>query len=88
MLDCPQCKKEVQRLSIPLGGKLGCVECNGERKVAINPNLGQTVDRYVRKDGTVGKITVGKDWEISQRRISKDDNHTVINQATGKLPQY
>ena len=53
-----------------------------------NCNLGQTVHEYVKKDGSRGRLTAGKDWEIANRTISKDDGKTVINKVTGKPAQY
>lgn len=85
-MDCPQCKKEVNKLTIPLEGKLGCQDCNGKTKVHFLANLGQTVDVYTRKDGSKGRITTGKDWEMSNRRITSEK--VVINRVTGKPTQY
>ena len=86
-MECPKCLKEVSKLTIPLEGKLGCVECNGTPKMNFICDLGQTVDKYPRKDGTTGRITRGKDWELSNRRISPD-GVSVYNKATGKPTQY
>lgn len=88
MMTCPQCSQETHKLTIPLGGKLGCPNCNVHVSKPYNVNLGQTADKWIKNDGTVGKITVGKQWEIDNRRISRDDGVTVINHATGKEPQY
>jgi len=51
-----------------------------------NVNLGQTVDTYVKSDGSIGKITAGKAWEIENRTITPEGN--VINKKTKKDPQY
>ena len=53
-----------------------------------NVNLGQTVDTYVKSDGSIGKITAGKAWEIENRTISPDDGRSVVNKKTGKPPEY
>lgn len=88
MFTCPLCKQEAKTLTIPLGGKLGCRSCNVKAPKVFNVNLGQTVDTYVKKDGSKGRITVGKDWEMSNRRISSEDKRIVINKATGRETQY
>ncbi len=48
----------------------------------------QTVDTYKKSDGSVGKITAGKAWEIENRTISPDDGRSVVNKKTGKPAQY
>ena len=50
--------------------------------------LNKTIESYTRKDGTKGKITSGKAWEIENRRVSRDDGKSVINAKTGKPAQY
>ena len=52
----------------------------------INVNLGQTVDTYSKSDGSIGKITVGKAWEIESRTITPEGR--VVNKHTGRDPQY
>lgn len=54
----------------------------------VNVNLGQVIDKWVKPDGTIGKITVGKDWEIRNRTISNDDGRSVVNKVNGKPPEY
>lgn len=90
--ECPMCKNDVNKLIIPLGGKLGCRECVGESKIPYNVNLGQTLDRWTSVDKKTGKeishrISVGKNWELENRRLSKEDNKTVLNIKTNKETQ-
>ena len=87
MFTCPSCNSETRRL-IGYENKVGCDFCGVPKKRQANCNIGQTVDRYTSRDGTPGRITVGKAWEQDQRRISKDDNFTVINRVTQKETQY
>lgn len=88
-MECPICHNPTNKLVIPADGKkLGCRECVGFSKAPTNVNLGQTLDTYTKKDGTKGKITVGKNWELENRRVSMDDGRTIINQVTGKPPEY
>lgn len=61
-------------------------------KKRSNTSLGQTVDKWSHVDKKTGrtvdhKISGGKDWEIVNRVISKDDGKTVINRVTGKPSQ-
>lgn len=49
-------------------------------------DLGSVVDKYPRKDGSVGKITKGKAWEIDNRRTMPDGS--IVNQKTGREAQY
>lgn len=53
-----------------------------------NVNLGQSSDRWTGSDGRVRNISVGKEWEINNRVLSKDDGKTMINRVTGKPAQY
>lgn len=93
-MDCPICKTDnVTQLVIPEGGKLSCRSCAGEQKIRSNPNLGQTVQRWTHIDKTTGReikhrLTSGKEWEISHRRVSQDDPKVVINTFTKKEAQY
>ena len=62
-------------------------------KGRVNVNLGQTVDKWSNVDQKTGnhkhhRITVGKDWEIKNRTISKEDKNVVVNRVTGKEAQY
>jgi len=57
-----------------------------------NASLGQTMDKWTHVDKKTGrtikhKISGGKDWEIKNRVISKDDGKTPINRVTGKPAQ-
>jgi hypothetical protein len=51
-----------------------------------NANLGQVVDTYKKADGSLGKITYGKDSEIKNRTITPEGQ--VINKQSGKDAQY
>jgi hypothetical protein len=51
-----------------------------------NANLGQVAQYYVKKNGSRGKITEGKKWEIEHRKLSPEG--VVINEKTGKEAQY
>ena len=58
-------------------------------KKRSNVNLNQILDRWTHIDKKTGneikhKLSAGKDWEINNRVISRDDGVTVINRATGK----
>lgn len=93
MLTCPQCDKEVKMLVIPHEGRLGCRDCAGKVPKRYNVNLGQTVEQWTHIDKHTTneikhKLTVGKNWEIDNRIISKDDPKVVINRVTGKPSQY
>ncbi len=91
MFQCPNCKAEAKRLIAPsdrTDGKLFCNACYGPVKKHTNCNLGQTVDSWVKADGSRGRVTVGKKWEIEHRRINPEDKMSVINYATGKESQY
>ena len=87
MFTCPSCGSETHRL-IGYENYVGCGACGVPKKRQSNCNLGQTTQNYTRRDGTRGRITVGKEWEMDQRRVSKDDNFTVINKATGTETEY
>lgn len=87
--DCPSCKAVTPKLiGYTDPPRVGCPNCGTQRPRFSNCNLGQVVDTYVKKDGSIGKRTVGKDWEIGNRTISRDDNFTVVNKATGKEAEY
>lgn len=63
----------------------------GARK--FSANLHQIVDKSTHRDKKTGKLishklSVGKQWEIDNRRLSPDDGATVVNRATGKPAQY
>ncbi len=47
-------------------------------KRKVNINLGQSIHNYVKPDGSRGRLTVGKDIEISQRTISPDDGKIFL----------
>lgn len=49
-------------------------------------DLHNPVDKYVRKDGSTGKITKGKAWEIDNRVVGKEGK--VINRLTKRETQY
>ncbi len=62
-------------------------------KKKSNANLGQTLEKWSHVDKKSGKtiehkLSVGKNWEIVNRGLSKDDNKTAINKVTGKEAQY
>lgn len=91
--ECPSCKAGTNKLIIFNEPKrLGCPNCGSPKSKPINPNLGQTLDRWehVDKKGIVHKhrLSVGKDYEISNRAISRDDGKTVINSKTGRPSDY
>lgn len=87
MFDCPSCGSKTSKLIIYNDPKkLGCPSCGTPQSKFHNVNLGQTVDSYTRKDGTKGRITTGKAWEIEHRRLGPDGR--AINSKTGKEPQY
>ncbi len=54
----------------------------------VNTNLGQSADKWIGNDGKQHNMTVGKEWEINNRILSKDDGKTMINRVTGKPAQY
>ena len=86
LFDCPSCGSETPKLVIFTEPKrLGCPNCGTPKAKFVNVNLGQTVDRYIRKDGSKGRITQGKAWEIDNRVIREG---TVVNRKTGKEAQY
>lgn len=90
---CPTAKKLIAPSVNNPEGKLFCEACYGVVRKQFLCNLGQTVQKFTHVDKKTGKevvhkLTAGKDWEISQRRISLDDNTTVVNRATGKEAQY
>ena len=99
MLHCDHCNQDVQRKFIPEnGGIYGCRSCvdafmGRKYRPQANVNLGQTVQSWTHIDKKSGnevkhRLTVGKNWEISQRTISKDDGMTVVNRTTGKPTEY
>lgn len=56
-------------------------------------DLGQTTDRWTHTDKKTGRVikhrlTRGKDVEIRDRVISKEDPKVVLNGRTGKETQY
>ncbi len=51
-----------------------------------NVNLHQLVDRWVKPDGSIGKITTGKASEIENRTITPEGE--VINKQSKKPAQY
>lgn len=53
---------------------------------SASTSLGQTVQYYQKKNGSRGKITGGKKWEIEHRKMGPDG--FVINEKTGKAAQY
>lgn len=62
-------------------------------KKKVNVNIGSTIDRWTHVDKKTGreikhKLTQGKQWEIENRRISKDDPKVVINAVTKRESQY
>lgn len=62
-------------------------------KKRSNANLGQTLEKWTHVDKKSGKeithkLSVGKSWEIENRRVSQDDGVTVVNRATGKPAEY
>lgn len=85
--DCPSCGVKAARLIIfENPRKLGCDSCGTPKRPATNVNLGQTANYYVKKDGSRGRMTVGKAWEIEHRSLSPDGR--VINSKTGKEAQF
>lgn len=86
--ECPSCKAETHKLiGYTDPPRVGCGNCGTQKPRFSKCNLGQAVDTYVRKDGSIGKITSGKQFEIEDRTISKDDGFTVIRKSGGD-PQY
>lgn len=97
---CHTCGQPCNKLIIPAGesgkknfedGKekapgLRCENCHTSAKNFTNVNLGQTTDVYTRRDGSKGRITYGKAWEIESRTLSPEG--VVINKHTGKETQY
>lgn len=91
MFNCPSCGVETRKLIAPskdVSGKVCCEACYRPIKKFTNCNLGQTLDKWTGPKGETHRVTTGKRWEMEQRRVSKADNFTVINKATGKLPEY
>lgn len=90
--ECPICKQETKTLVIPQDGKLAGRCCANVAPTKYNVNLGQTLDswKHVDKQGVehTHRLTVGKSWEIDQRRVSPEDNKVVINNKTGKETSY
>jgi hypothetical protein len=92
MFECPNCKADATRLIIYNEPKyLGCPSCGVASRPYVNVNLGQTVEKWthINKQGEEKKhrITVGKDWELSNRALA-EDGKTVINKVTNKEAQY
>lgn len=92
MFECPICKQETKTLVIPAEGKLAGRCCASTGPKRFNVNLGNTVDSWTHIDKKTGnevkhKLTTGKDWEIQNRVLSKDDGKTSINRVTGKPAQ-
>lgn len=87
MFDCPSCGEKAARLVIYTDPKkLGCPGCGVPKPRTSLAGLGQTAQYYVKKDGSRGKITTGKKWEIEHRTTRPDGS--VINSKTGKEAQY
>lgn len=87
---CSNCKAGTRTLIAPgesTDGTLFCPSCFKQKKYT-NCQLGQVVDKWVDKNGKTRRLTYGKSSEISDRRISRDDNTTVINYKTGKETKY
>ncbi len=85
--DCPNCNSKVLKLFIADGTKkLSCSSCAAPQQKSYNVNLGQTVATFTAADGTKGKLTVGKSWEIEHRRMTPEG--VVINTRTGRPAQY
>jgi len=86
---CPSCERATAKLVIYTEPrKLGCPNCGTPKLSHKSVGLSDTVQNYVKYDGTMGKISRGKAWEIMNRRTSRDDNKTIINKVTGKETQY
>ena len=97
--NCYRCQGETPRLYASgtknSNGDLLCYDCLGSkpRGQGYDYTLNQTLERWEHRSKKTGsivkhKLTKGKDWEIENRRISLDDNKTVINTKTGKPAQY
>lgn len=85
--DCPSCGAKASRLIIyNEPKKLGCPSCGVPKTRATNVNLNQTAQYYTKKDGSRGRMTTGKAWEIEHRSLSPEGQ--VINSKTGKEAQY
>lgn len=82
---CPSCWTANKLWSLK-NGKFGCSSCHVPKQNFNNVNLGQTVDSYTKRDGTKGRITTGKAWEIDSRTISPEG--VVVNKHTGREAQY
>lgn len=86
LFDCPSCGSQTPKLVIyQEPRKLGCPNCGVPKPIQHNVNLGQTVETYIRNDGSKGRLTTGKAWEINNR-VTRDG--TVVNSKTGKEAQY
>lgn len=88
MFDCPSCGAQTPKLVIytePVK-KLGCPNCGTPKSKAFLAGLGNTAQYYTKKDGSRGRMTVGKQWEIINRRTTPEGQ--VINAKTGKDAQY
>ena len=87
-LTCPSCKAETNKLVAFTTPRayLGCRNCGTPKKNFVDCNLGQVADQWVSKDGKSHRITVGKNWEISHRKLSSEG--VVINTKTGKETQF
>lgn len=87
MFDCPSCGAKTPKLVIYQDPKkLGCPNCGNPKGKKFLAGLGSTAQYYVKKDGTQGKMTVGKKWEIDNRRSTPEGQ--IINAKTGKDAQY
>lgn len=85
--ECPSCKAETNKLVIyEHPKKLGCPACGVPKSRQGLAGLGQTAQYYTKKDGSQGKITTGKKWELEHRRLTPEGQ--VINSKTGKDAQY
>ena len=87
MFECPICHKDCNQLVIPPEGKLSCRACVSVGRKRYNVNLGQVVDTYTRKDGSTGKITVGKQIEI-ESRVTTPDGRVISKDNGGREARY
>ena len=87
--ECPSCGANTPKLVIyEHPRKLGCPNCGKPKPQSYSVAIGSVVQTYRKKNGSTGRITHGKAWEIENRTISRDDKMTVINKVTGKETQY
>jgi len=85
--ECPSCGCATSRLIIFNDPKrLGCDSCGIPKARHSNVNLGQIASYYVKRDGSTGKMTTGKRWEIEHRMTTPEGN--VINSKTKRDTQY